>query len=214
MRTLRLLTLPAVATLVLPACTSEDPAGETPTTDDAVVTSDDGLEGSAPTDGWFCRYVAPDAVDAAVGGTAETPRELVVQDDEEGWACEVLTGGKGEQEPVLRVSILIGEEARAEARSRAEAADGVRPGPEFLGLSFVSPGLVTGLTSCMAPGATNRADQAPYTLIAEQLSGEVDEATTANLRATLSGAAQSLDKAFGCAPRQALKDQAAATTAP
>ena len=101
----------------------------------------------------------------------------------------------------------------AGARERAEAAEGVEPGPDYLGLSFVSPGMVTGLTSCTAPGTTDRTDQVPYTLIGETL-GVVDDATTENLRSALSTMAQNLDRGIGCAPRQALEDQAAATTAP
>lgn len=214
MRSLSLLTAPALLALALTACTSQEPVTETPTvTDDAAVTSDDGLEGGTGSNGWLCNYVSPAAAAAAAGGTAETPRERIVQDDEDGWVCEVLSGGQGEQEPVVRLSILLGEQARVEARERAESAEGVEPGPDYLGLSFVSPGMVTGLTSCTTPGAADRTDQMPYTLIGETL-GVVDEATTENLRSALSTMAQNLDRGVGCAPRQAVEEQAAATSAP
>ena len=209
-----MISAPALAVLALTACTSEDPAPPAPTgTDDAAVTSDDGLEGGVGTNGYLCNYVSPSATEAAAGGTAETPRERVVRDDEDGWVCEVLSGGVGAQEPVIRLSILLGEEARAEAREVAEAADGVEPGPDYLGLSFVSPGLVTGLTSCTAPNATSRTEQIPYTLVAEGL-GVVDEATTEDLRSALTSMAQNLDRGLGCMPKQARADQADGTTAP
>ena len=209
-----LLPVTALLALALSACTSEDPVAGTPSTpDDASVSSDDGLEGGPGTNGWLCQYVSPSATEAAAGGTAETPRERVVQDDEDGWVCEVLTGGPGEQRPVVRLSILIGDEHRAEARQRAEAAEDVERGPDYLGLSFVSPGLVTGLTSCMAPGATDRSQQVPYTLVAEALE-VVDEETTGDLRSALTSAARNLDQGLGCTPSQALADQQSATTAP
>lgn len=211
MRTLRLLSVPTLAVttvLTVGACTSEDPATETSTsgTDDAAVTSDDGLQGEVGGNGYLCQYVSPATADAAAGGTAVTPRGLVTEDDEDGWVCDVLSGGPGEQEPVLRLSIHLGEEARAEARARAEAEDGVEPGPEYLGLSFISPGLVTGLTSCTAPDATNRADQIPYTLVGESLT-IIDEEMTDEVRSALALMAQNLDKSVGCAPKAALQAQ-------
>ena len=52
--------------LALTACTSEDPVDEVPpATDDASVTSDDGLEGGPGSNGWLCQYVSPSATDAA-----------------------------------------------------------------------------------------------------------------------------------------------------
>lgn len=216
MRAPHLLPVTAVTALALAltACTSEDPVDEVPpATDDASVTSDDGLEGGPGSNGWLCQYVSPSATDAAAGGTAETPRERIVEDDEDSWVCEVLTGGPGEQRPVVRLSILIGEEFRAEARERAEAAPDVEQGPDYLGLSFISPGLVTALTSCTDPAATNRSQQVPYTLVGEALE-VVDEETTEDLRSSLTTAARNLDQGVGCTPGQALADQEAATTAP
>lgn len=216
MRAPLLLPLTAALALILASCTSEDPATGTPSaTQDAAVTSDDGLEGGPGVNGWLCQYVSPSATAAAAGGTAVTPRERIVQDDEDSWVCEVLTGGAGEQEPVIRLSILLGEEAREQARQRAEAADGVEPGPDYLGLSFVSPGLVTGLTSCTEPGAENRSQQVPYSLVGEAL-GVVDDETTEDLRSALTTAARNLDQAVGCTPSQAIADMdgGSATTAP
>lgn len=202
--------------LTLSACTSEDAGtarGTAGTADDAALTSDDGLQGQSPQNGWLCEYVSPSAVDAAAGGKAVTPRSLTVQDDEKAWVCEVLSGGKDEQEPIVRLTIALGEEGRATAGQRAEAAQGVQPGPDYLGRSFISPGLVTGLTSCTAPKATDRSQQIPYTLVAEAFKVTTPEVTD-DLRSALTIAAQGLDKSLGCSPKQASKDQAAATTAP
>ena len=215
-RTLSVAAAGLAATLALAACTSDDPVtpGD-PTTPagDAATTSDDGLEGTAGKNGWLCDYVSPSAVEAAAGGEAVSPRQRIVTDDEDSWVCEVLSGGAGEQEPIIRLSIELGPEAREAARERAEAADGVEPGPQYLGLSFVSPGLVTGLTSCVRPGATKRSDQIAHTLVGESLK-VTDAEVTDDLRSSLALMAQNLDKGLGCSPKAAIADQAAETTSP
>lgn len=201
-------TVAAGLALLLSSCTtSEDPTPTPTATEDAAATSDDGLEGTEGRNGWLCEYVNASAVNAAAGGEAVTPRQRIVEDDEDAWVCEVLSGGPGEQEPIIRLSILLGEQARAEARERAEAAEGVEPGPEHLGRSYISPGLVTGLTSCVRPGATQRDDQVPHTLIGESFLVD-DQEVTEDLRGALSSMAQGLDKGLGCSPKQAVIDQA------
>ncbi len=208
-------TLTAAATaaglaLVLGACTSGDP-DPAPTADDTAVTSDDGLEGTAGNQGWMCNYVSPTAIELANGSAPGTTRMLVTEDTEDSWVCEVLVGGKGEQEPVIELSIRLGEQAREEARDRAEAADGVEPGPDHLGVSFVSPGLVTGLTMCKDPQSTDVADKIPYALVAESF-GQTDEETTKKLQTALTETAKGLDQSVGCSPKLALKEDAAAQT--
>lgn len=218
---MRCSTLPTTALLAvlglitLTACTSEDPmpAPDTAVSPETAAATDDGLEGEPGTDGWMCQYASPDTVAAVTGSEPTTVREVVVQDDGDGWVCEVLVGDAGAQEAVLTVSVLLGEESRDAARERAEAADGVEPGPDYLGRSFVSPGLVTGLTLCAAPDATRADDRVPYTLVAESRAG-TDEAATDALLTTLTGAARSLDQGVGCSPRAALADDEASTTAP
>ncbi|MFK5635737.1 hypothetical protein [Ornithinimicrobium sp. LYQ103] len=216
MRSSTLTATALVAVLGLTACTSEEPT-PTPSTDEATssggTTTDDGLEGGPGTNGWMCQYASPDAVSAVAGEEPTTVRELVVQDDAEGWVCQVLVGGAGEQETVLTVSVLLGEEYRDAARARAESADGAEPGPAYLGVSFLSPGLVTGLTLCTAPDAARSDDRIPYTLVAESLAETGEDATDA-LRATLGEAARSLDQGLGCSPQAALAEDAATTTAP
>lgn len=214
MRT-RTLTVPALIAglaLSLSACTSES-ADPVPGDDAAASTPDDGLEGEEGNNGWMCQYVSPTAVELANGGEPETPRSLVTEDDEDTWTCDVLVGGKGAQEPVIRLGIHLGEEARDEARARAEAAEGVEPGPDHLGVSFVSPGLVTGLTLCTAPNATTANDKIPYSLVIESL-GETDAETTEHLQRALTETAKGLDGSVGCSPRMAVSEDAGATSAP
>lgn len=210
-RTLRLTAVAAGLALALSACTSDN-ADPGPTTD-AAVTSDDGLQGAEGNQGWMCQYISPAAVERANGGQAESPRELVTQDDEEAWVCDVLVGGAGEQEPVIRLGIHLGEEARETARTRAESAEGVEPGPDHLGVSFVSPGLVTGLTLCTAPGATRTSEKIPYSLVIESL-GQTDPQTTDLLKQALTETAKRLDQSLGCSPKRALSEDAGQTTAP
>lgn len=206
-RTVSTTILSAGLLLALGACTSGGDEPD-PSTDDAAVTSDDGLEGTAGNRGWMCQYVSPEAVESAAGGSATTPRMLITEDTEDAWVCDVLVGGAGEQEPVLRLAIQLGEEAREAARTRAQEADGMEPGPDHLGVSFRSPGLVTGLTLCTSPGgnAEDPGDKIPYTLVAESL-GETDEATTDLLQRALTETAKGLDQSVGCSPKQALADQ-------
>lgn len=212
----RTLTLPAIAAglvLALGACTSET-AEPGPSTDDAAVTtSDDGLEGAVGNQGWMCQYVSPTAIELANGGEAETPRELVTEDTEDDWVCDVLVGGAGAQEPLIRLGIHLGDESRTSARARAEGAEGAEPGPDHLGVSFVSPGMVTGLTLCTDPEATDRADKIPYSLVIESL-GETDEETTGHLQRALTETAKSLDQSLGCSPKRAVSEDAEQTTAP
>lgn len=202
--------LTAGLALTLSACTSGTLDDE-PTTDDAAVTSDDGLEGTAGNQGWMCNYVSPTAIELANGSAPQTTRMLVTEDTEDSWVCEVLVGGKGEQEPVIELAIHLGEEAREEARAEAEGADGVQPGPDHLGVSFISPGRVTGLTMCKDPQSDDVLDKIPYTLVATSL-GETDAKTTEHLQRTLTETAKGLDKSVGCSPKRAIQEDAAAQT--
>lgn len=199
--------------LVLGACTSGG-ADSAPTSEDTAVTSDDGLEGTAGNQGWMCNYVSPTAIELANGSTPETTRMLVTEDTEDSWVCDVLVGGKGEQEPLIELSIHLGERSWAQARARAEGAKGVEPGPDHLGVSFVSPGLVTGLTMCTDPQSDDPDDKIPYALVAESFR-QTDATTTEHLQRAVTETAKNLDQSIGCSPKLALQQDAAArTTAP
>lgn len=199
--------------LGLGACTSGEPE-PAPTSDDTAVTSDDGLEGTAGNQGWMCNYVSPTAIELANGSAPQTTRMLVTEDTEDSWVCDVLVGGRGEQEPVIELSIHLGEGAWTDARARAEGAEGVEPGPDHLGVSFISPGLVTGLTMCKDPQSDDVGDKIPYALVAESL-GQTDARTTEYLQRALTETAKGLDQTVGCSPKLAAKEDAAAqTTAP
>ena len=202
-------------TLLLSACTSEsgDPEPSASADAEETATADDGLEGEAGNRGWMCQYVSPTAVELANGGEAETPRQLVTEDDAENWACDVLVGGPGQQEPLIRLGIRLGEDARAAARQRAEGEQGVETGPDHLGVSFVSPGMVTGLTLCADPRSSDARERIPYSLTIESL-GETDAETTDHLERALTETAKNLDRNLGCSPKRALEEEAGATSAP
>jgi hypothetical protein len=214
-RTITLAAVTAGLTLALGACSAETADPDPTTGDDAAVTStaEDGLEGEAGNRGWMCQYVSPTAIELANGGEAQTPRELVTQDDADNWVCDVLVGGPGEQAPLIRLGIRLGEDARDTARARAEGEEGVEDGPEHLGVSFVSPGLVTGLTLCGDPQSTDAQARIPYSLVIESL-GETDVETTDHLQRALTETAKSLDQSLGCSPKRAVEEDASATTAP
>ncbi|AXH97188.1 hypothetical protein [Ornithinimicrobium avium] len=211
-RTLTVATTAAGLALVLGACTSGGPE-PAPTSDEAAVTSDDGLEGTAGNQGWMCNYVSPTAVELANGSAPQTTRMLVTEDTEDSWVCDVLVGGKGEQEPVIELSIHLGEGAWADARARAEGAEGVEPGPDHLGVSFVSPGLVTGLTMCKDPQSDDAGDKIPYALVAESF-GQTGAGATEHLERAVTETAKALDQSVGCSPKLAVEEDAAQTTAP
>jgi hypothetical protein len=217
MRTRTLPALVAGLALALGACTSgtdePEPTGDGATSTEDAAAASDGLQGGAGNRGWMCQYVSPAAVELAAGGKAQTPRELVTEDTEDAWVCDVLVGGAGQQEPVIRLGIHLGEEARQTARARAEGAKDVQPGPKHLGVSFISPGLVTGLTLCTAPKATDREDKIPYSLVIESL-GETDAKTTEQLEQALTETAKNLDRSLGCSPARAISEDAGQTTAP
>lgn len=200
-RTLGLVLLAAL--LPLAGCTSDPAEPPAPTTeDDAAVTTESGLEGQEGNAGWYCRYLNTATLETALGEESTTPRELVVSDTADEWVCDVLNGGIGDQEPALRVSILLGEDAVGEARTRAEDLDGTVPGPAHLGESYLSPGLVTALTACRLPTAERLDDYGPLAVTFESFHSD-DETTTENLRQAASQAAQQLDQSLGCSPRLA-----------
>src|SRR5688572_24475878 len=86
MRTSRaVLATSLLATVALAGCTSE-PDGSDPT----ATATDDGLEGSIPDNGWWCRMFDEEVVAAATGGQTDVAREVLRQNDEQGWQCEVV----------------------------------------------------------------------------------------------------------------------------
>lgn len=199
--------LALLAVLGTSACTSgEDPADE-PTAvapapeDEAAVT--DGSDSN----GWLCDDISPDSLQTLAGGEVAAPTEVMLADDDQTWVCEARDGDT----PLMRLSLSVGEEARDAARARARELDGVR-GPEYLGESYLSPTLVTGLTLCTDMGQPDAGVYEPYTMVAESLvedEGDYSEP----LRSTLGTLAQRLDQGIGCSPKQARSEaEGAATT--
>ena len=191
--------LALVAGLTLGACTSgADPVDDStpaPSTDEAAAT--DGSDSN----GWLCDDISPQSLRALAGGELADPTEEMLQDDDQAWVCEARDGDT----PLARLSLSVGEEERAAARERAQAAEGVSAGPEYLGESYTSPTLVVGLTLCTDMDQPGAGVDEPYTMVAEALvesEGDFSEP----LRSSLSSMARRLDQGIGCSPRQAVED--------
>lgn len=193
--------------LALGACTSEhDPAEETT----PAATEEAAATGGPASGGWLCSYLGPSTLRAVAGQESQESQEfqeVTVQDDRQGWACEVRDG----EQPLVGISIQRGEAARVAAQERAEQAEDVRQGPEYLGVSYLSPRLVTGLTLCRDVGSPGSEEYEPYTMVAEALTDSDDDVSD-ELRSALTQLAATLDQTVGCSPRMA--NQAAAATTP
>ncbi|OLT43296.1 hypothetical protein BJF86_00325 [Serinicoccus sp. CNJ-927] len=190
---------------VLAACTSEpteEPGTETsaPAEQDAAATDGSG------SNGWLCEDVSPQSLRALAGDELTEPREVMVADDETRWVCEAYDG----QTPLVRVSVEVGEEGRETARSLVEATEGMAPGPDYLGESYLSPTVGVGLTLC---GAQGSGSPEPYSLTAEILVDREDDLREP-LRSTLTSIAQKLDQGVGCSPKQAREEAAEQTVTP
>jgi hypothetical protein len=160
MRTSRaVLTTSLLATVVLAGCTS-DP-GDTQATE----TTDDGIEGSIPDNGWWCRMFDEEVVATATEGRTDLAREVLRKNDEEGWQCQVVlpVDGGPETEAVLTLTIAVNDEEAAETlRADAGAAD-ADLGPDYLGESYVYPGTVVAIVPCGGPVGTPLAgSRVPY----------------------------------------------------
>ena len=203
MRVPPLLPITLLAALVAAGCTSgtepQQPAGSS-------------TSGPAPTqgsaDGWLCEDVSPQSLRALAGGEPADPREVVVTDDDTSWVCEAYDG----ERPLVRVGVAVGEEGREQARALAREEEGMSPGPEYLGESYLGPRLAVGLTLCTSPGS-EEGERTPYSLTAQAL-GDSGEDVGEALRSTLTSVATKLDRGFGCSPRAALEDAAESTTTP
>lgn len=195
----------AVLALLLAGCTSgAEPDGPTGTaTQDADSTDEattDGVGTTAPpaARGYLCRYVSLSAQEAVAEGELDNPYQLMVEDDEDNWVCETQDDG----EPLVRVSILRGEDVWAQQRALAEAEEGVQDGPEWFGQSFASARRVTGLTMCSRPDGKGAEDYEPYALVVEAMP-DSEENVTEQLHSVASALSRGVDQALRCSPRMA-----------
>jgi hypothetical protein len=200
MRTSRaVLTTSLLATVVLAGCTS-DP-GDTQATE----TTDDGIEGSIPDNGWWCRMFDEEVVATATEGRTDLAREVLRKNDEEGWQCEVVlpVDGGPETEAVLTLTIAVNDEEAAETlRADAGAAD-ADLGPDYLGESYVYPGTVVAIVPCGGPVGTPLAgSRVPYavSVVAHSQAGRqmTDELVPPARRTVVD-----LDMTTGCYPKLA-----------
>ncbi|GAA1138890.1 hypothetical protein [Ornithinicoccus hortensis] len=212
------LTLGALA-LGLGACSGDD-AG---TDDDATSTAAaDGLEGSIPTSGWWCRMIKEDSVAVATDGRQAEAREVLRQNDESGHLCEVVLPveeDSTETETVMAFQIQAdAEDAAEQIRSEMAGRDDAEPGPDYLGESYVVPGAAYAIVPCGAPvGSPDEGQQVPYVLsvtTTTEAGKELTDALTEPLRRSLI----ELDQSVKCSPKAAheevVGDDAGATTAP
>lgn len=186
-------------------CTSEpEPEGPTSGGTTSETAPGDGRGGN----GWLCEDMSPANLRAVAGGELAEPRELVVADDDTSWVCEAYDG----QAPLLRLSVVVGEEGREEARALAAETEGGAAGPDYLGESVIGPRQGVAITLCTDPGSEADA-RTPYSITAEAL-GDSPEDVSEALRSTLTLTAGKLDQGVGCSPKAALEEAAQTTEAP
>lgn len=206
-------------------CTSE-PEPEEPRS--GGTTSETAPEDGRGGNGWLCEDMSPANLRAVAGGELAEPRELVVADDDTSWVCEAYDG----QAPLLRLSVVVGEEGREEARALAAETEGGAAGPDYLGESVIGPRQGVAITLCTdvsgtavdndgqegadevpVAGDTEGDTRVPYSITAEAL-GDSEEDVSEALRSTLTLTAGKLDQGFGCSPKAALEEAAQTTEVP
>lgn len=197
-----------LAVLFVAGCTS-DPAE----TDDTA-SATEGLEGSVPDNGWWCRMFDDELVAAATGGREDVAREVLRQNDDQGWQCEVVlpVDDGPETEAVLTLTIAVDDAAAAD-ELRAQAADaGAEPGPDYLGESYVFPGTVAAIVPCDAPPSSAAAgSQVPHAISVvghSEAGSQMTEELVAPARRTV----MDLDQTSGCSPKLAQRPGDASTT--
>lgn len=179
----------------LTACTSDDGAEEP---EEAEQT----LEGSVPETGWWCRVIERELVEAVAGDRTDEAREVLRQNDTDGFHCEVtVPDDDGRARTVLTLAVAINDEARAEELRAAAEEAGAEPGPDHLGESYVWPEGTVSIVPCAAPAEHVRADEEVtyvFSLLAEE-PVELTEEMVDPVRRSLIEA----DRAVGCRPSEA-----------
>lgn len=206
-RPMILAALTASFSLLLGACTSgSEPTGQT----------DSGTEGTAseqntpqpqeeavgstaePIRGYLCRYVDERAQEAVAGGALQDAYQVIVANDRDSWVCETR---HGDDEALVRISILRGEDVWSDQRALAQEQEGVTEGPDYLGEAYQSARRITGLTMCVGV-VDGEATHEPYALVVEAVP-DSDEDVADEFSRTASALARSMDQTVGCSPRMA-----------
>ena len=208
----------AVACLLgLAGCNGNGSSGEDTGPDESAMTSP-LLEGAVPSGDWWCGLIDREIVEVATDGRTEEAREVLRQNDEEGYLCEVVLpvdGGPG-TESVLALAVQINDEAAADAaRQEAESAPGAGPGPDYLGESFVMPGHTVSIVPCGAPvGTAEEGSEVPY-VFSLRASSESGGQLTDELVDPVRRSLVQVDQTVGCSPSTADgSDDSSATSAP
>ncbi len=208
----------AVACLLgLAGCNGNGSSGEDTGPDESAMTSP-LLEGAVPSGDWWCRLIEREIVEVATDGRTEEAREVLRQNDEEGYLCEVVLpvdGGPG-TESVLALAVQINDEGAADAaRQEAEAAPEAQPGPDYLGESFVMPGRTVSIVPCKAPvGSAAEGSEVPF-VISLRATSESGGQLTDELIDPVRRSLVEVDQGVGCSPSTAdNSDDSSATSAP
>lgn len=199
--------LTASFSLLLGACSTSSDPEPSPTGQDGTDTQDtagpqpqEEAVGSTaePIRGFLCRYVDEDAQEAVAGGAMQDPYQVIVANDRDSWVCETR---HGDDEALVRVSILRGADVWSSQRALAQEEADVTEGAEYLGESYRSARRITGLTMC-AGVVDGESTHEPYALVVEALP-ESDEDVSGQFTKTASALARSMDQTVGCSPRMA-----------
>lgn len=194
-----------VAALSLAVLVAAGLLGCTSGTEDDQQTSDAAptTEGAAPEhEGWFCRLIRDDAVDAATGGRADVAREAEALSTEDEFQCDVLVPTEdGGSEVAMSLSMHRNIPGLADERlAEVMALDGVVPGPEHLGVSYVADTLAVSVVPCQPrPRGEDEQAEVPYVFVMRaQL--DTEGAATDMLDDSLTRLVREMDQAYGCSP--------------
>ncbi|WP_109473433.1 hypothetical protein [Ornithinimicrobium cavernae] len=213
-RTPAALSLLLLTTTALAACTSGDEdTDETATSSDAPTN-----EAAAPQDpDWFCRLIEKEAVDAATGGRSDEALEVESLATKDEYRCDVVVPtDSGDTEVAMSLSMHRNIPNLADERlAEVKALEGVVPGPEHLGVSYIADTLAVSVVPCK-PEANRSPDtpEVPYVFVVRaQL--DTQGAATEMLPESLTRLVKEMDMAYGCSPSKVSEtDQESRTGSP
>lgn len=205
-RPLAILSLMALALTPLAACTSGDEDDNSTTTTDSASQSEQASqpgEAARPEDsGWFCRLIEDDAVDLATGGRADEALEQEALSTEDEYQCDVVvpTDGGG-TEVAMSLSMHRNIPGLAdEVLAEVKAIEGVQPGPDRLGVSYIADTLAVSIVPCKAEGNADKdSPEVPYVFLL-RAPMDTEGAATDMLDDTLNRLVREMDQGYGCSP--------------
>ncbi|MCK0113707.1 hypothetical protein MWU75_16285 [Ornithinimicrobium sp. F0845] len=217
-RPLAVLSLAVLTAAALAGCTSGD-------SDEQTTTAGPTTEGAAPEhEGWFCRLIEDDAVNAATGGRADVAREVEALSTEDEFQCDVLVPTEdGGSEVAMSLSMHRNIPGLAdELLGEVMGIEGAVAGPEHLGVSYIADTLAVSVVPCNPRGVEQDDAEIPYVFVMRaQLDTEGN--ATDMLDDSLTRLVRETDQNYGCSPSKihpkdpgatAPADDAGVTTAP